>query len=180
MTVLLRLRLNPTLDICQFAAVDSSCEFAPEWNCFPESELRFGHPDHSTWLSLLSADRPLPTDTSFTCPSLLKKKKTGSKMALKCGRQTSQGWYATATSVKLGETADWDIFDMSAELTCWTTLLQCLSKLAVGSLSHLANLKTGKFECYRVFLTFISLSQPSRQHCTDQFIYLLGKAKAHC
>lgn len=170
MTVLLRMRLNPTSDICQFAAVDSSCEFAPEWNCFPESELRFGHPDHSTWLSLMSADRPLPTDTSFTCPSLLKKK-TGSKMALKRGRQTSQGWYATATSVKLSETADWDIFDMSAELTCWTTLLQCLWKLAVGSLSHLANLKTG-IHCASRHANTVDY--------TDQLIYLLGKAKAHC
>lgn len=102
------------------------------------------------------------TDTSFTCPSLLKKKKTWSKMALKRGRQTSRGWYATATSVKLGETADWDIFDMSAELTCWTTLLLSLSKLAVGSWSHLNQFESRNIECYSEFLTFSSLSRLSR------------------
>lgn len=101
-----------------------------------------------------------------------KKKKKGSKMALKRGRQTSQGWYATATSVKLGETGDWDIFDMSAELTCWTTLLQCLSKLAVGSLSHLANLKTGKLsvtECFWHLLHWASRHANTVQ--TNSFIF---------
>lgn len=83
-----------------------------------------------------SADRPLPTDTSSTRPSLLKKK-TGSKAVLKNGRQTSSGWYVTATSVKLGEIFLTCQPSWRAEL-CYCSQAQCW---IVGSQSHLVNFR---------------------------------------